>query len=209
MIFNIKLKTKNGNDVKKKQTITVFFALNFKAGVPTIAEYTYRIVYGNGKVLDPGKALTLRDTKQVSRIESLTLRVLLNLSHLVARLTEKYNIDPDFVLFISPDLDFKKNNSWKYLKTIFKKEVVEKEDESQSTIIRSLKAFQPAEFNINDPQQCGKLNLRVEELRMLDEFVEGNPNTHFMAFDPNKNVMKYGKSIAICNELNTRFTKKY
>lgn len=208
MIFNIKLKTKNGNDVKKKQTITVFFTLNFKTGVPTTCEYTYRIVYGTGKVLDPGKALTLKDTKQVSRIESLTLRVLLNLSHLVAKITEKHNIDPDFVLFISPDLDFKKNMSWKYLKTIFKKKSMKEEDIEDSKGLQ-VKALKFADFDINDPQQAGKLNLRCEELRMLNEFVESNPNTNFMTIDPTRNILKYGKSMTICNELNTRFTKKY
>ncbi len=203
MLFNIKLKTKNGNDVKKKQTITVFFRLKFKKGLTTTAEYTYRIIYGNG-VQDPKRVLTLKDTKTINTFEGFTLRVLLNLCHIVANISKINNLDPDFILFISPDLTASKNNSWMYLKSIFYRPV-EKKDEILNDL---LKKFDKAYDSDWDVKKCFKHGFRKEELDLLKEFVDRNPNTKFMSIDPNHDPQKYSKSLIVCQDLQDRLDRK-
>jgi len=120
-LFSIKLKTKNGNDVKKKESITVFFRLKYKAGLKVTAEYTYRIIHSRG-IDDPRKVLQLQAAKDVTCIEDLTLKVMLNLCHILGKITKVHNITPDFVMFMSTDLGGKDkkgkefNKAWHFLR---------------------------------------------------------------------------------------------
>lgn len=181
-IFNIKLKTKNGNDLKKKETFTVFFRLRYIRGLTKTAIYTYKIMYSKG-VHDVHKVLELKDSQSVQSIEELTLRVLLNFCHIIANITKVEQIDPDFIMFISPELDGKTNKSWYYTSEIFNRQDYRKGKYSQ--------------------RLYGYL-LKSDELDLLERFVELNPNTKFMAFDPNLDKVKYAKSIVICSQLKAR-----
>lgn len=182
-IFNLKLKTKNGNDVKKKETFTVLFALNYKRGLKTTAEYTYRIMSSRG-IIDTGKVMGLKDADKVKSREDLTLKVILNFCHLIGKMSQKYNIDPDFVLFMSPDFGGT-NNAWKFLKDVF-----------------DTKTIHTSGW---DEAQCHKLGINKIDLDYLKAFVAMNPDCHFMTIDPERNNGKYARSIHVCGELKQRF----
>lgn len=197
-MFSIKLKTKNGNAVSKKQVITVFFRLHYKKGLRTTAEYTYRIIYGSNKVHDPGRVFSLKDQKSIKSLEDFTLKVMLNFCHIIANITQAENIDPDFIMFISPDME-SKNKSWMFLNDIFRKA---KENEDGVKVV-------PANFeDLWDKLRCDKLGINMGELDLLREFVEVNTNTKFMNVDPNRDPKKYAKSIQICAHLQDRIDRK-
>lgn len=212
-IFNIKLKTKSGNDVKKKETFTVFFRLQYKTNVFTkkkTAEYAYRIMYSGGAI-DTKTVLELKDADKVMSIEDLTVKVLLNFCHILTKVSVKKNINPDFILFMSPDFDGKKNKAWQFLRDVFyKPEKVKKvEQEPGYGFLDDLKDDyrQPYESVWNE-YQCKGHHIVKAELDMLKEFVDSNPATTFMNIDPSKNP-KYAKSLAICSMLQDRLDRKF
>lgn len=185
-LFNIKLKTKNGNDIKKKETFTVFFRLKYKKNTLTkrvSALYTYRIMYSKGTI-DPKRVLELKDSNLVTNIEDLTLKVMLNFCHIIGKITQTENIDSDFVLFMSPDFDSKLNRSWMYLKDVFDKN--SKYDDNWTD------------------KDCKRFELKKAELDLLKDFANLNPNTKFMNIDPNRDTIKYKKSIGVCTALKER-----
>lgn len=184
-IFNIKLKTKSGNDVKKKETFTVFFRLNFKRGVvgKSIAEYTYRIMSSKG-VTDTRRVMELKNPKDVKSLEDLTLKVILNFCHMIGGITKAHDINPDFILFMSPDLNGKINKSWQFLKDTFENKAVNW-----------------------DEGLCSRFKINKDELELLQAFVEINPGCSFRSLDPGMNPIKYEKSIHICNMLQDRIDR--
>ena len=190
-MFSIKLKTKNGNLLKQKETFTVFFKMKFKNNALTkqsSAEYTYRIMHRTG-VQDTGTVYKMKDT--VESIEHMTIRVLLNCVHLVGKLTKSSGINPDFILFISPDLDGKINKSWKFLNDCLNHE-------------NNTKNFK----NAWSKQTCADYKIVREELMLLRDFADLNPNTKFMCIDPNHDKVKYLKSITVCDALNDRLNRQ-
>lgn len=212
-VFSIKLKTKAGNDVKKKETLTVFFRVKYKKGLKTTAEYTYRIIHSNG-IIDPQNVLSLKSTKDVNSMEDLTLKVMLNLCHIIGKITEKHNIDPDFVLFMSPDLEAKKNKSWMYLSSVFKRPDVKDNKGKIKKKASNEKVYNNwlADIDKNYAEEwseegCKKFKIKKDELDMLKYFAEGNPNTVFMTIDPNRDPVKYAKSLHICGMLQDRIDR--
>ena len=201
-IFNIKLKTRNGNDVKKRETITIFFRLNFKKGLKTTAEYTYRIIYSKG-VKDPQVVLALKNSQEVESLEDLTLKVMLNLCHIIGIITKVENISPDFINFISPDFGGK-NKSWRYLIDAFKKKKPPQEDGLLEALITSLDVGYEENWS---EDKCNKMKIKKEELDLLKAFTDLNPNTVFMTIDPMRDSEKYAKSISICNQLKDRIDR--
>lgn len=191
-MFSIKLKTRNGNLVKQKQTLTVFFKLKFKQSALTkqvIAEYTYRILYKNGGVKDTGVVYKMKT--EVKSIEHMTLRVMLNCIHVIGKMTKSLDLNPDFILFISTDYDSKKNKAWKFLNHCF-------DHDKRSE-----------DFKANwDNELCNNFKIERNELLLLRDFVDLNPNVKFMNIDPNYDKSKYHKSIAICNALNDRLDRQ-
>ncbi len=181
-VFNIKLKTKNGNDSKKKETFTVFFKLKFGRGLRNTAAYTYRIMYSRG-VHDTYKVLELKNPHLIQSVEELTLKVILNFCHIISSISKAENIDPDFIMFISPDLNWKQNRAWYFLSDVFKR-----------TDFRLNKHF----YKLNN------YGLKIDDIEILERFVELNPNTKFMALDPGQDPAKYAKSIVICSQLKGR-----
>lgn len=205
-MFHIKLKTKNGNDVKKKHSITVFLKLHYKRGLTKEAVFTYRIMHGD-KVIDPQKLLSIKDKSSVKGLEDLTLKVMLNLCHIIASISIKDNFDPDFVMFISPDFNSRFNRSWKYLIDIFKRPQLDKIDADHDTSYW-MKIFDEDYKSTWTEDSCKKLGIKKEELDMLKGFADSNPNTKFMTIDPNRDKVKYAKSLAICSMLEERIFKK-
>ena len=206
MLFSIKLKTKNGNDVKKKHSLTVFLKMHYKKGLKREAVYTYRIMYENG-VKDPQKALSIKDTVSVNSVEDLTLKVLLNLCHIIASISMIEKFDPDFVMFISPDFNSKINSSWKYLIDVFKRPQLDKVD-ADHDYDHWMKIFDEDYRERWTEEACKRLNIKKEELDMLKDFADRNPNVKFMTIDPNRDKQKYAKSITICSLLENRIFKK-
>lgn len=181
-IFNIKLKTKNGNDPKKKETFTVFFKLKFSRGLRNTAIYTYRIMYSKG-IHDTRRVLELKEPQLITSVEELTLKVILNFCHIIASISKAENIDPDFIMFISPELNWKQNHAYYYLTDIFSRK------------------------NFRENKHFYKLTnygVKLEQLEILERFVELNPNTKFMGLDPGQDPIKYAKSIVICSQLKGR-----
>lgn len=212
-VFSIKLKTKAGNDVKKKQTFTVFFRLNFKPGVPKVVEYTYRIIHPMG-IIDTGRVLELKIAKEVKTIEDLTLKVMLNFCHLIGKVTQQYNIDPDFIMFISPDLGDKKNHSWQFLNDVFKRPKAQKDKKGNfigQAVVEDpfdwLEEYSKEYEEIWSEKRCSKLGIKKEELDLLKAFGDLNPNTLFMSIDPNRDMAKYAKSLHICSMLKDRLDR--
>jgi hypothetical protein len=212
-IFNIKLKTKSGNDVKKKETFTVFFKLNYKKGLKTTAEYTYRIMSSSGNS-DPRRVLELKDPHKVKSIEDLTLKVMLNFCHIIGGMTQKNDINPDFILFMSPDLGGK-NRSWQFLSETFKgvkihvpedplDDPLDPETKTQSLLLTEDRDFDNKWDEIN----CQRYGIKKEELDLLRSFVKLNPGCHFMSIDPERDPKKYAKSIHICSMLQDRLDRK-
>jgi len=190
-MFNIKLKTKNGNPIKQKETFTVFFKMKYKYNTLTkqnLAEYTYRIMHRTG-IQDTGVVYRMKEN--VRSIEHMTIRVLLNCVHLVGKLTKSSGINPDFVLFISPDFESDQNMSWKFLNDCFNHEV-------------KTKNFKSA-WN---KENCDSYKIFKEELMLLRDFSDLNPNTKFMTIDPNRDKIKYRKSIIVCDALNDRLNRQ-
>lgn len=181
-IFNIKLKTKNGNDLKKKETFTVFFKLKFGRDLRNTAVYTYRIMYSKG-IHDTQKVLELKNPELIVSVEDLTLKVILNFCHIIASISKAENIDPDFIMFISPDLNWKQNMAWQFLGDVFKREDFRKNK---------------YHYKLNNH------GIRDNDVEILERFVELNPNTKFIALDPNQDPVKYAKSIVICSQLKGR-----
>lgn len=203
-IFNIKLKTKNGNDIKKKETFTVFFSVDYKKNAYTkkvTAEYTYRIIYSGG-IDDPKRVLELRNSQSVESLEDLTLKVILNFCHIIGQISQRENIDPDFVLFMSLDFNGKKNKSWTFLKDVFNRP---KKDEK---VTNFLDRFNDLVENWTN-KDCEKLKIKLKDLEILRKFVEINPNTVFMTIDPMRDKQKYSKSIAICYALQDRIDRAF
>lgn len=191
-LFNITIKTKNGNDIKKKETFTLFFRLNYKTTIlkKVTAEYTYRIMYSSG-VDDPRKVLVLKNQDKIKSANDLMLKVMLNLCHIVGVLTTKLSIDPDFMLFLSPDFENKHSNAWKFIKDAFDTEI--SDDEFDQKWQR---------------KGCQKFGIVYEDLQMLRGFRVLNPNTVFMNIDPGRDPKKYAKSIVICNQLQDRLNRQ-
>jgi hypothetical protein len=207
-LFSIKLKTKNGNDIKKKETFTCYFRIKFKKGLKTTAEYTYRIIHSNG-IDDPQRVLELKAAKDVQSIEDLTVKVLLNLCHIISGITKKYNTDPDFILFMSPDLG-EKNSAWRFLYDAFRRPKIDETGEK----IKFLQnpdiwlTDHEKEFDLHwNEERCKKMRIKKEELDILRQFADKNPNTVFMTIDPNRDKTKYAKSIHTCSMLKDRIDR--
>jgi hypothetical protein len=209
-LFSIKLKTKNGNDVKKKETFTVWFRLKYAQGIKTTAEYTYRILHSNG-VDDPQRVLELKAAKDVKSIEDLTLKVLLNMCHIIGQIANKHNVDPDFILFFSPDFG-EKNGAWKFLQDAFRRPKAEKDKFGNFTNVimkdnNWLESFTRDYDTTWTKQYCKKYKIKKDELDMLKAFGDMNSNTMIMSIDPNRDKTKYAKSIHICKMLQDRIDR--
>jgi len=209
-LFSIKLKTKNGNDVKKKETFTVWFRIKYAQGIKTTAEYTYRILHSHG-VDDPQRVLELKAAKDVKSIEDLTLKVMLNMCHIISQIAIKHNIDPDFILFFSPDFGGK-NQSWKFLQDTFKRPKAEKDKFGNFTNVimketNWLQGFTMDYDNTWTNENCKRLKIKKNELDMLKTFGDINSKTMIMSIDPNKDKTKYAKSIHICKMLQDRIDR--
>ncbi len=219
-VFSIKLKTKAGNDLKKKETFTCLFRLRYKKNAITkkvTAEYTYRIMFSGGAA-DPKSVLEIKNSHLVESIEDLTLKVILNLCHVIGKLSADYNVTPDFVLFLSPELESKINNAWKFLRDALHQEPPKKKkaetvtlDEYKFKIVNHLKKKDDNwsyDFSQWTEHECGKLGIKKSELKMLKDFVELNPTTTFMSFDPNRDKERYKKSLVICEHLQERIDRQ-
>lgn len=212
-IFNIKLKTKSGNDIKKKETLTVLFRLNYKKGLTTTAEYTYRIMTSKG-IIDSRKVLELKNKKDVTGVEDLTLKSMLNFCHIIGNFTKVNDINPDFILFMSPDLGGK-NRSWQFLKDAFtgiKIQVPKNVDDDPfdvNTEYTSQVLLEDKDWdNRWDNDLCSKYKIKKDELDLLRQFVLLNPNCHFMSIDPNRDPKKYAKTLHVCSMLQDRLDRK-
>lgn len=209
-MFNIKLKTKNGNDVKKKEIFTVWFSLKYAQGLKTTAEYTYRIVYNSG-VIDPKAVFQLKSTKDIKSLEDLTLKVMLNLCHIISKVSSKNNIDPDFILFFSTDFGGK-NDSWKFLSDVFKRPKAEKDKSGNFTPVllkenNWLREYSKDYESAWTEKNCKKSKINKNELDMLKSFGDTNSKTTIMSIDPTRDKTKYSKSIYICNMLKDRIDR--
>jgi hypothetical protein len=209
-LFNIKLKTKAGNDIKKKETFTCLFRVKYKkkgANKKITAEYTYRLFYSKG-VEDPQRVLQLKNSHLVGSIEDLTLKVMLNFCHIIGNITKAHNIDPDFILFMSPDFENSKSKAWMFLNDAFRRPKKEEK--------KKIDADNPFDW-LNEytedferqwtEERCKTLNIKKEELNLLKSFADLNPNTMFMTIDPNRDKQKYAKSIHICSMLQDRIDR--
>lgn len=202
-IFNIKLKTKAGNDIKKKQNFTVFFRFNYKKGLKTTAEYTYRILYSDG-VDDPQTVLAVKDTSTLLSREDFILKLILNFCHIVAKISQQKNIDPDFILFISPE--FGQGKAWSFLRDSLRKKKVQSEM-SPDELLASYPYVSYEEMWNED--RCKKTGINKFDLDKLKEFVDLNSNTSFNFIDPNRDADKYRKSLYICQSLQERLERKH
>lgn len=212
-LFSIKLKTKAGNDIKKKEIFTCLFRLNYKTNLLTkkvTAEYTYRIMYSGGAA-DCRSVLEIKNAHLIESIEDLTLKVLLNLCHVIGKLSKDIDANPDFILFLSPDLEAKTNKSWAYLRDVLKKPKKDKSakagDKDWTNFLQTSEVKLPYHAAWNKGQ-CDQMKIKKTELDLLRSFVEMNPNTTFMSFDPNKDKVKYTKSLKICEALQERIDRQ-
>lgn len=199
--FNIKLKTKNGNEVKKKQSFTVFFKLNYKVNPfsnKTIAEYTYRIMHGD-KVYDSRAVMAIKDSKSVSSFEDLTLKVILNMIYLISKVCEEEDITPDLIMFITPDFKGSINRIVVHINKIFNSS----KDFNNEDLTRNenfIKGF-------TESKHIKKIGVKGSDLEMLIEFVKKNPFTKFIAYNPNVDPIRYKKSLYICQQLQDRISR--
>lgn len=180
-IFNIKLKTKNGNDIKHKVVFNVYFQLRYVRGLKTTAVYTYRVYYskeGQSKIKDTGGVFEIKDNTNVISREDLTIKVMLNLIHIMVNIAKEEDLDPDVITFVSTDFD-NLNLVWRVLSPIFKRKEIVLEHVKQSRMIE-------------------------ETVDTLKTFVDINPNTNFNYIDPRKDKTRFAKSIAVCLNLNKR-----
>lgn len=224
-IFNIKVKTKNGNDIGKKVTFTVFLRIKHKKNLLTKrieAMYTYKIMYGDHKTYDPKKALKLKN-ENIKSFEDFTLKVFLNMAHIIASISKKENLEPDFILFMTPDLAEKGNRSWTFVRDVFMKpgdavikqspfnvdslaDILDSSGSMKATGFKEQPTMSDEEFrDIYTEKYCKKMEIERDEIFMFKTFRDLNPNTTFMLIDPQRNAVKYSKSIAICNQLKERF----
>ncbi len=188
-LFNIKVKTKNGNDIKHKEMFTVFFRLKYRKNSLNkniVCEYTYRIIYSGG-VKDHKAVLSLKNSENVKSLEDFTIKVFLNLFHLIGKISQKENINPDYIMFISPELNNKQNSQWRFTHGIFSKEQ------------------NKWDFINRAQDRLRKYNISENDIDLLNKFVEINPNTKFIICDPHIDPVKYAKSIVICDQLKERF----
>lgn len=219
-VFSIKLKTKAGNDLKKKETFTCLFRLRYKKNAITkkvTAEYTYRIMFSGGAA-DPKSVLEIRDSHLVDSIEDLTLKVVLNLCHVVTKLSADYKLTPDFVLFMSPDLESRTNKAWAFLKDALHHDKPKKKKSEEITLddykfkfinhLENKKDKWDYDFKSWTDSKCKEVGIKKSELQMLKDFVDLNPNTNFMSFDPNRNKQRYAKSLVICDHLQERIDRQ-
>jgi hypothetical protein len=206
-LFNIKLKTKNGNDIKKKETFTVFFTVSFKKGLKPIAEYTYRIIHSNG-IEDQKRVLALKDAHMVKSIEDLTLKVMLNFCHILGTITKRFNVDPDFVLFISNEFGNKNNKSWQFLSDAFKRPRKTNDKGKPVEVAPDWMDALTIDYEDRwDDKQCKKFGVKKEELDLLKAFGDLNPNTMFMTIDPERDKVKYAKSLGVIAALKDRIDR--
>lgn len=185
-IFNIKLKTRNGNDIKEKVVFNVYFQLKYVKGLKTTAIYTYRIYYSNkgeSRVKDEEAVFEIRDSDGVISKEDLTIKVMLNLIHIISNITKEENLDPDGICFFSTE--FTTNNLvWRVLNNVFKKD-------------RSKK------IHIAAPE-VAQSRMIPDTVDILLNFVILNPNVSFYHIDPNRDSVRYAKSIIVCSQLKGR-----
>jgi hypothetical protein len=204
-MFKINIKTKAGNDIKNKETFSVYFRLHYSKNVFTKrikAYYTYSIMWSKGKI-DPNKVMELKNSNNVHSLEDLTLKVIPNLCHVVANITKRYDLTPDYITFISPDLLGKKNKSFLFLKDIFGRKFQGQIPSSSFVdVLQSEGAFDSTWSDF----QCSRIGIKKDELILLKEFVDANFSTNFRHLDPNLDVIKYKKSIDICNSLLVRMS---
>jgi hypothetical protein len=206
-VFSIKLKTRNGNDIKNKETITVFFRMKYRKGIKTQAEYTYRIV-STGGIRDTLTVMELKNSGTMKSYEDMILKVILNLCYLVGKISGEQNIDPDFVLFMSPDLSMPKNRAFMFLQDIFFRP--DNKVPSSSLTREQTEIVLDTTFKENwTRDRAKKLGLKLEELEMLHEFSIKNCFTKFMFIDPTRDTVKYAKSIYICNMLQDRIDRNF
>jgi hypothetical protein len=209
-IFNIKLKTKSGNDIKKKETFTVFFRVNFKKGLTTTAEYTYRIMSSKG-VVDPKRVMELKNKNSILSIEDLTLKVMLNFCHIIGGMTQANDMNPDFILFMSPDLESKKSRAWQFLKDAFSGVTIDvpANDKDDPFDPKTPTIKEEIDFDSRwTEEMCRKYKIVKDELELLRKFKLMNPTCRFMAIDPGRDPKKYAKSIHLCNMLQDRLDRK-
>jgi hypothetical protein len=179
-IFNIKLKTKNGNNVKDKVVFNIYFQLKYSKGLTTRTAYTYRIYYGNkdnSKIKDTRGVFEIKDSNNVISGEDLTIKVMLNLIHIIVGISKKENLNPDAICFISTDFNTS-NLVWRALLPMFRRNDI--------------------------PMDVEFSRMTVEPVEMLKSFVNINPNVSFSYIDPKKDTTRYAKSIIICSQLKGR-----
>lgn len=193
-VFKIKIKTKNGNDIKNKQTFTVFFVYKITTSLltgKTEARYTYKIFYNKG-VYDKKTVFTLtNETKEFSK-NLVLVKIVINMLHLINSIAKKENILPDTILFISPLL--KANNTLTMIDSFI---TVGKDTVFNST--HEVKEFYKGhtkKHGIND--DC--LDLLIQKSKNLSQ-------TYVKWINPSEDKEKYAKSIGICNQLTERFNR--
>lgn len=184
-LFNIKLKTKNGNDVKHKITFTAWYAINYHKNALTnkkTAEFTYRILSSDGHVIDPQCVLELKDKTAVTSREDLSIKVIVNILTIIGKMSE-VNLKgvPDFILIFSNELDNEVSQTWRFTSPIFDRAKVTK-----LTYERN--------------------HVKKETVSLLRDIVTKNPTTKFMAFNP-KRDKKHIKSEKICEALKERLER--
>lgn len=211
-VFSIKLKTKAGNDVNNKQSFTAFFKLKYEKEAINVAEFTYRIMAGE-EVIDPNKVIKLKNSNSIQSIEEATLRVIINLTHIIMKICEERNVSPDGIMFISTNLKARntkkrgvggkvaRNRSWVFLRDTLR--LIPLKDGKEGTAAFP-KPFVSADYSEWTEERCTNYKISKDNLDILRKYVENNPNTRFVAFDPNVSPEKYAKSIHICDTLENR-----
>lgn len=190
-ILKLKLKTKAGNNVDKKETFTCVFASNKKEslinGVPP-SLFSFKIVY-NGGLYDTGEVYQLKDHNH-SGLEA-SLKIMLNCLHVISRISEKENITPDRVMLISADFNLGLDQS-QYAAQL-----------ALSGDAACLKTLDTHGFAAPD------------EIEFLKEFKKINPNTQFLVIScapkVGKNgsiIQSYERSMSIYNALRKRIVDK-
>lgn len=189
-MFNIKLKTKNGNDIKHKEIITAYFRTNFSKNVLTksnFAEFTYRVLYKD-VVIDPQVVLEMKNPEKIQGREDLILKTMLNCAYVMTKISDEYNIHPDFLMFISTDFDSAFSGAFPICMNVFEK------DRKTGRFLNTLKNY----------------NSNMEEnTKLLRALSEANPNTKFMVVNPAKEPRKYAGSIKICDWLDERMNRTF
>lgn len=173
-LFKINIKTKNGNDIKNKQVFNIIFKTKFIKNVltgETKGLYNYTIIYGHHKVLNINKIFTMVESK--SHLD-LIMKVIMNMFHIISHLSEKDNINPDFIIINSTDLS--PGLVYNVLNKALNKETLRKEDRK---VVDS------------------------KALEMIGNFVKLNKNVKFMTINPTSKAYgdKYKRSKDICDGL--------